>query len=444
MEHRTVAAEQWIVPISPTDAAHLLRRSGFGVSPDELDSLVLSADRSDAVDRVLALDQNPADAIPAVSDANFNAGWWSVTTWWLERMRTTPVGIVEKMTLFWHDHFVSSLNKSVSIELAAKQHRVFRDHGMGDFETLTQAVAIDPMMLVYLDNWLNLSWGPQENFARELLELFTVGVGNYDEADVAELARAWTGYSLTADYRNHQYYDWAHDAGQKDLFDLPARNWNGPETITEIVRGVKAEASSRFIAAKVFSLLAYPVSPDDAPVPALAAQFRAANLDVEALVRAVLLSEEFWSERARFALARSPLEWMTAVLKALEIPVVEGIAPNDVFAMGQAPFVHPHVGGWGANGDWVTTGASWTRAEWVSRVRWISIYRHNLFVGLDSATPSEAADEGFRRFGIVDPSAHTRSVVETWAAKCQADGDAGAIPLNLPLLMALSPEFQVS
>lgn len=430
--------------ISSSDAAHLLRRSGYGVTTAELDALTQAADRQTAVDRVLALQNTPTDPVPTVDDSINFVDWWRTTTWWMERMRTTPVGIVEKMTLFWHDHFVSSMIKVMSIELGVKQHKLFRDLGMGDFEALTQAVAVDPNMLIYLDNWLNMSWGPQENFARELMELFTLGVGNYDENDVAAMARAWTGHGLTGDFHNYQYYDWAHDGGQKSLFGLPARAWNGPETITEIVRGSKAEVSSKFITAKVFSILAYPVEPDDPAVAPIAAQFRAAGLDITALVRAILLSDEFWSPRARFALVRSPLEWVVATLKALDVPVSDGILDTDVVAMGQAPFLHPHVGGWGANEAWVSTGASWTRSDWLSRVRWVSYYSSNPFAGLESATPAEVADEGFRRFGIIEPSSNTYSVVENWAAQLRSDGDAAYIPFNLPMIMALTPEFQVS
>lgn len=430
--------------ISSVDAAHLLRRSGFGVDAVELADLTQSADRAAAVERVLSLSDLPADDAPAVSDDNFFADWMNLTSWWVERMRTSPVGIVEKMTLFWHDHFVSSMDKTLSIELALRQHRLFRQYGLGDFEALTQAVAVDPSMLIYLDNWLNFSWGAQENFARELMELFTLGVGNYDEGDVAELARAWTGHSLDSTYREYQFYEWAHDAGPKSLFELPARNWNGPEAITEILRGSKAEASSRFITAKVFSLLAYPVTPADDPVGDLAALFRSSGLDVMSLVRAIFNSDEFWSQRARHAIVRSPIEWIVAGLKALDIPASKGVTPFDLLVMAQAPFLHPHVAGWVDNAGWISTGASWSRSEWLSRLRWVSIYGANVFSELVSASPSEVAAAGFERFGIVDPSPHSRTVIEDWAAACHADGDSSAIPLNLPMLVMLSPEFQVS
>lgn len=432
------------MPIPASDAAHLLRRAGYGVTSAELDRVRTSPTRVKAVDRVLQLGEDPADPVPTVADGTTAfADWWKVTSWWLERMRTSPVGIVEKMTLLWHDHFVSGLDKCNSIELLVQQHRTLRRHALGDFHALTQDVAVDPAMLIYLDNWLNWSHGPQENFARELLELFTVGVGHYDENDVGELARAWTGFSLTGDFRSHHFYPQYHDAGPKAIFGLPPRAWTGPETITEILRGTKSVAASEFIVAKVFSHLAYPISPGEAPVPQLATGFRKSGLDIRTLVRDIFRSDAFWSARARYAVVRSPIEWMVASLKALDLPVADVVNPFDLAGMGQLPFSHPDVDGWGTDEYWISTGASWTRAAWAARVRWHSYYS-GVFSGLGGGRPDEIAAAGFERFGIVDPSAHTRSVIENWASTSKATGDASLIPLNLPLLMMLTPEFQVA
>lgn len=433
------------MPIQPVEVAHLLRRVNFGVTNAEVDAVVASArTRNAAVDAVMDLSDAPTAPPPAMSDRNgIPSEWWKATSWWLERMRTTPVGIIEKLTLFWHDHFVSSFVKVTSMEMLMQQHTVLRTNALGDYAQLAGQIAVDPAMLIYLDNYRNRASGPQENFARELCELFTLGVGNYDEHDVGDLARAWTGHGLGKTTRAHQFYANLHDDGLKTIFGLPAQNWDGPATVTEILTGAKAVPASEFITAKVFSWLAYPVTPAETPVSALAAGFRKSGLDIATLVRSILRSPEFWSERAQYALVRSPVEWMVASLKALDLPVADVVKSADFDALGQVPFGHLSVNGWGSNGDWVSTGSSWSRAAWASRIRWNS-RDAGVFAGLETSTPAEIADAGFERFGILQPSNQTRSVVEAWAARTQSEGDEAAISLNLPMLMMLSPEFQVS
>jgi uncharacterized protein (DUF1800 family) len=433
------------MPVSRGDAAHLLRRTGFGVTTARLNEIVALADREAAIARVT----NVALAPPATG-APINGGpyenqweaWYRLTWWWMDRMRTSPVPLVEKMTLFWHNHFVSSQDKLYDMGLLYTQNQLFRTHALGDYHALTQAMAIDPAMLWYLDNAENVAGREQENFAREVMELFTMGQGNYTETDVISMAKAWTGHNVSADGRTYLYKAAEHDTTTKVLFGLSA-NWNGPATLTEILRGSRAVASSRFITAKLFSYLAYPVAVTDPLVATLADAFRAANLSILALVRAILHSDAFWSPTARYALVRNPTEWFVSGMEAVGLPASELHPEWWMEGTGQQLFYPPNVSGWKQNSYWISTASAWSRSSWASYVRW----RANdagLFAGIQSQTPAAIVTAGFERFGIVDPSPTTRTALEAWVTQAKAGGDSWSIPPNLVQLLLLTPDFQLA
>ena len=185
--------------ISQSDAAHLLRRVGFGPTAAEITALAAQPTREAAVDTVLNTGGQPAVVKPAAvgGDSNYE-GWVAALEWWLQRMVTTPVPVVEKMVLFWHGHFATSNDKVTDMQLMWDQQELFRTAGLGNFRDLVWNMSIGPAMLIYLDNETNEVGAEQENFGRELMELFTCGIGNYTEADVVSMARAWTGTTPSA------------------------------------------------------------------------------------------------------------------------------------------------------------------------------------------------------------------------------------------------------
>jgi uncharacterized protein (DUF1800 family) len=433
------------LPVSTADAAHLLRRSGFGVDPARLAELTKLSTRNAAVDRVLDLSRVPAGSIPIppVDEANQYQQWVDATTWWLERMRTSPVPIVEKMTLFWHGHFVSAWEKTPLMTVLAKQNQLFRTNALGNFHTLAQSVSIDPAMLHYLDNWLNSVWGPQENFARELMELFTLGPGNYSQADVVSMAKAWTGHSINQADLAYLFRSTWHDNTQKQLFAVTPRNWNGPAALTEVIKGSKAVASSRFIAAKVFSFLAYPVTADDPVVTSLATSFRSSGWSIHALVKAIFRSTAFWSTTARRALVRSPIEYFVAAMQATNMPVTKAMPQWWSLAVGQVVFNPPDVSGWGQNNYWLNTSSIWGRQGFASHLRWVAS-QSGVLASTLTATPAAAVSQAFAQFGITEPSATTRAALEAYVTRARAEGDGWAVQPNLILLTALSPDFQVA
>jgi uncharacterized protein (DUF1800 family) len=431
--------------VSATDAAHLLRRSGFGVMPAKLTELTKLRDRNAAVDNVTNMTKVPSGTIPvpaATSTDHWN-DYIKVTNWWLDRMRTTPVPLAEKLTLFWHGHFVTALEKVFSMHHLAKQNQLFRANATGNFHTLAQAIAIDPAMLVYLDNWLNSKYGPQENFARELMELFTLGQGNYTQADVVSMAKAWSGHSIK-EVSPHPYLyrkEW-HDTTNKKLFDVAAKNWDGPAALTEIIKGSKATASARFITAELFSFFAYPVKPADAVVAPLADGFKK-DWSILNLVKAIFKSSAFWSDTARRSLVRSPVEFFVASMQASGTTASQVMPVWWMENSGQMLFNAPNVSGWGQNQYWLSTSSAWARSGFANHVRWKATELGTLKSVL-TATPKVAVQQALTQFGIVDPSPTTRAALEAYVTKARAEGDNWAVQPNLIMLMILSPDFQVA
>lgn len=433
------------VTVSMGDAAHLLRRAGFGVTPGLLGELMALPSRAAAVDRMLDTSRAPSAAIepvPPYQLLDTGTALGLMTQWWIDRMRTSPVPLVEKLTLFWHGHFVSGADKVQDFSLLMRQNQLFRAQALGSYYDLAQAVAVDPAMLLYLDNWANVKDRPQENFARELMELFTIGARNVTEPDVIAMARAWTGHGLDGFQRTYEFHPAQHDDGRFSLFGSAPRQWNGPDALRAVLLGPKSIEASRFISAKLFSFLAYPVTPDDPLVHVLADRFRANRLQLRPLVRDILLSDAFWSDGARGALVRSPIEWAVAAMQGADV-AAGAVSPSlYLLPMGQAPFHPPNVSGWKQNAYWLSTSANWGKAAFALQVR--NRVAESRQPTPDTRPARTVVSEGFSRYGIVAPSPTTRAALEGWVSRAQAEGDAAHIAPNLAMLLLLSPDFQIA
>src|SRR5215471_18544444 len=218
-----IATDDTPMPFDTTrsQVAHLLRRAAFGATELELDQHA-ALGFAGAVDRLLhpeqvddsATDQQVAPLALDPSDAEARRKLEAAKFWWLNRMLYTQRPLQEKMTLFWHNHFATANSKVGNAVLMLQQIQLFRDQGMGNFETLLQKVTRDPAMLIWLDNRQNRKASPNENYAREVQELFTVGIGNYTEQDIHEAARAFTGHALDRSL-NYVFNRNQHDAGSK-------------------------------------------------------------------------------------------------------------------------------------------------------------------------------------------------------------------------------------
>lgn len=442
--------------IPRADAALLLRRAGFGGTVAQIDALAASADRAAAVETILDVTGNPAVVRPAILD-NPDKGdwekWFEVTKWWLERMRTVPNGLAEKMALFWHTHFATSLEKVGNMGLMYDQNQLFRTQGLGSFRALTQAMALQPAMLHYLDNDPNVKGTPNENFARELMELFTLGVNQYTQDDVAASARAWTGYNTDdATGLVYTYYPNRHDNGLKTFMGI-TQNWNGPMIIDHILTvDPHRTTAARFIANKLWGFLAYP-APETAVLDAISAAFVASDLDITALLRAIFLRDEFYSTKARTGLVRTPTEWVVAGLKATGVTGAVANAPWWMEDMGQQLFYAPNVAGWKQNAYWISTTSVWARAGFMNYLNWKAhqmVPDHPFLEEVKALPIPDAVQLAFDRFMLDSASTALRTDMTNWlTAQRAAEGKPEYAwknyeHLGLVSLIMLSPDFQLA
>ena len=222
---------------SEADIAHLLRRAGFGGTASQITSLAAQP-LDQTVDQLLDMSGAPDDPQPGfLTDDNVD-DWekeYMLQQWWLDRMATSSSPLQEKLTFFWHGHFATQNEKVTDMLLMYQQNSLFRHAGAGSFRDLVHQVSLQPAMLLYLDNDPNVVGEPNENFARELMELFSLGVNQYTQFDVAAGARAWTGFNtLDSDRRQYHFYPSRHDNGTKTFMGV-SRNFDGPAIIDFIL-----------------------------------------------------------------------------------------------------------------------------------------------------------------------------------------------------------------
>lgn len=352
------------------DVALLYRRFGFGATAAELDAAA-KAGYDATVDRLLqfggpdAADAKPLPALapdaPLPADAagraaerkQRNAEGRALLDWWLDRMVTSSKPAAEKLTFFWHGHFATAVSKVRVPALMATQNAIFRTLGAGAFTPLVQAVAKDPAMLVWLDSNSNVKEHPNENFARELMELFTLGIGNYSETDVREAARCFTGWSYDRTVPGFRMRPARHDDGSKTVL---GRTGNlGGEDIVDLV--ANSATSARFVTSRLWSRYAFPIAPDDPIVTSIIATSPRTIADT---LRAIARHPEFRSPDTFTGLVKQPVEWLVGSLRAL------GVAYDPKYVtmlqrMGQVPFDPPSVAGWPQNLAWVSTASSLAR-----------------------------------------------------------------------------------
>jgi uncharacterized protein (DUF1800 family) len=297
-------------------AAHLLRRAGFGGTPSEIDELHARG-LEGAVSRLVDYDSIDRTAYEqSLAAKNYNLGnVRGLQQWFLDRMAFSPRPLEEKMTYFWNLHWTSGISKVRGTTLILNQNRTERQYALAKFDDLVLKISQDPAELVWLDNWLNRANRPNENYARELMELYMLGIGHYSETDVREVARALTGWTVQ-DYRQADGYNGAtfldnpavHDAGSKTILGQTG-NWNGADAIRIILAHSDSEGSvsGRFLAVKLWTFFANEHPPAHV-VAFLRDVYAAANHSVREVVRAILLHPEFYEPHTRKTWVRSPVE----------------------------------------------------------------------------------------------------------------------------------------
>ena len=391
-----------------SQVAHLLRRAGFGTTEAELDQYA-ALGFAGALDRILnpeQVDDSAADQLlaPLTTDLGDPKKIEAAKFWWFNRMLYTQRPLQEKTTLFWHNHFATANSKVGNSVLMQQQVQLFRDNGLGNFETLLQKVTRDPATLIWLDNRQNRKGATNENFAREVQELFTVGIGNYTEQDIKEAARAFTGHTLGKDLK-YTFNKAQHDAGEK-TFQGQTGNFDADDILGILVRN---PATARFITTKLFTFFAYD-NPDSSTIDRLANTFVSTNFDMRSVLRDLFSGPEFLSPQAFHGQIKQPVELVVGSLKALNVQNVGPDATQFLRRMGQDLLNPPDVSGWKGGSAWINATTLFERFNWGNR----------LAMGRDSTKPYFADVPG-------QLQAHTVNSTDTlvdYYLSLLVDGDA--------------------
>ena len=289
--------------------------------------------------------------------------------WWLDRMIATPAPLQEKMTLFWHGHFTTAaIQKGVTPGEIVAQNALFRSFALGNARELTQRVAVDPAMLKYLDNLHNEAAHPNENFARELMELYTLGLGNYSEQDVREAARAWTGVRVRRVTDEVFVNPRLHDDGSKTFLGRTG-NFAGADIVSIIF---EQPAAARFLAAKLLSFFVYD-DPEPELVTAVAALLRTHGFELRPVLASLFSSNVFYSDRAYRALVKSPVEFVVGSYRLFGVTQAAPATLAALQRMTQVLFYPPNVKGWPGGSAWINSSTVLARENFASALMTASV-----------------------------------------------------------------------
>jgi uncharacterized protein (DUF1800 family) len=373
--------------LSPEEIRHLLDRAGFGATPQDIE-LYRPLSRAQAVDKLLgqldattltpppeflATERPDAATYRAVSDKSAEARRdftvarqgeaLTIRGWWLTEMIQGSSPLRERLALIWHGHFTSAYEKVRVPDLMWRQVALFRDPGTRSFADLLRGIGEDGAMFRYLDVPSSRKNKPNENFARELLELYTLGTGNYSEQDIQEAAKTMVGWRL--------------NMGELRPVFIPATAVSGPkqvlgETVTELKDVIelllKRPATARLVTEKLWRAFISP-TPDSAQVEALAKRFRDSGYQVRPLVRAILLSDAFWSPEAHGRLVKSPVDLVAGTVRRFGMPIKDARwLAIETRLLGQDLLDPPNVRGWPGGMDWITTDSLLKRRAVLTRL----------------------------------------------------------------------------
>ncbi len=402
-------------------AAHLYRRAAFGpgredlveaerLGPDgTLDLLLRGAPHAEELLRTLT----DVGRIAAARDD----GGSQLRNWWLYCMLQGGHPLREKLTLFWHNHFATSLAKVQNPLLMFHQNCLLREHALGSFGSLLQAISKDSAMLVWLDSNRNVKGRPNENYARELMELFSLGVGHYTEGDIREAARAFTGWHTDGD--GFAFNARLHDTQPKTVLGQTGI-WNGDD----VVRIVLAQpAAASFLVRKLYHFfVSETVEPPDRFLDPLTDAFRKSGYDIAALMRRLLSSRHFYSEHAFRQRIKSPVEYVLGAVQAVYGRYAEETAhyrplPQQALigrlgAMGQQLFSPPNVKGWPGGRTWLNTATVLERDNFAAALAlgtlWTNPPAGSASVAAVPATPpGKTAGKSSRSGSAADPFEET-------------------------------------
>jgi uncharacterized protein (DUF1800 family) len=417
-------------PWTGETAARLLQKLGFGPTPAQL-AQALREGRQAATNRLLSDGAIPLDALEqrlatyafdftTLDSSNYDL-LIGLQRWWYLRMIYSPRQLEEKLTLFWHMHFATSYAKVPLVPLMYAQNQIFRAMGGGRFTDLLLAVSRDPAMLIWLDNDTNVRDHPNENFAREVMELFTMGIHHYTQQDVTAAARAFTGWTIDPDKYTFVYDASVHDPDPKTFLGQTG-DFTGEQTIAILAdRPETIDYVSRKLARFFLG-----VEPSAALLDRLHTTWLATRGRIRDLVREIAASDDFDRGLTTFQQVRTPTEFMVGALRAIGVETDATQLPDFGYLEGQGLFLPPNVAGWPGGLRWINTGSYLIRmnfADYLASSRpgtdatplaWST---SSVFGSMIINTPDDLVDQTAARLGMSQPAGATRNALLVFIAQ---------------------------
>lgn len=477
---------------------HLLRRFGLGASEAEVDFYLSGGTYTSAVEKLLNFEQLPEVEfdIDVMANDKGQINMKACQVWWYARILTTQRPLEQSLTLFWHNHFATSADKVDAVGAMHQHIETIRKHCCGRFQDLLTQVSKDPAMLYWLDNHENKKGKPNENFAREVMELFTLGIGHYSEKDVQEAARAFTGWTYGLERRGRifetpkpsqraklkdgpaqppiTFVNIAdqHDSGEKSLLGNRG-NFDGDDVLGILCGNPRTPL---FIVEKFLNWYVYP-NPELAYINKIAKVFRESGLDIKVLCRTVMLSSEFLSDKAKNVLVKNPVFFCVSTLRQLGLgsriseslsnPIAKApgrgggvpiLTEMSTKSMGMDLMYPPDVSGWKIGDSWISTATMLERMKWSDKLFGsfqagnknksprqvnLGVDAFNLFA--EDLTPKGAVLRMMSVFDATMPQAKVDQLIK--AAEAVSEGaldarNANMVASAVARLMFGSPEFQ--
>ncbi len=455
--------------------AHLLRRFGLGASESEL-NFYMKDGLKGAINKLVdyeSIDEGFNLDIASLENGKNKVQMPGVVGWWIMRILQTQHPLQEKMTLFWHDHFATSADKVKAPMSMYLQNEIMRRNAVGNFGTMLHEVSKDPAMIVWLDNEYNVKGKANENFAREVMELFTLGIGHYTEKDIQESARAYTGWGLQrprgvskdeTDPRKTApefvFRERLHDDGDKTFFGKRGE-FTGDDILNMLCQMPR---TAEYIAHKMWEFFAYR-DPEPEIIARVSQDFHQSNLDIKTLLRSIMTAPEFYSDKARRAVYKTPVDFTITTARQLGLGSLMNQIPNQagvrklgpvaqintsMKGMGMQLLYPPDVAGWDQGPAWITTATMVERISWAERLfpapgqrGLMQFQAYPLFA--QDPTSTGAANKLVSLFDAPLPPSKVAKLVEAANKVCGGridESNANATAQHVTKLIFASPEFQ--